>query len=82
MHSIFVYKQYYLAFIADTRYSGMRDFDQELTCLVFDRNSKKLVGKIPMPKFLKFFFISPDGYLAGTRYFQDESKVHIYRIDF
>lgn len=80
MMSIFQYKGHYLVLVSKVSYMK-GSVDEELYCLVFDAKSKNLKHKIPIPKFLKFYSVSEDGYLLGTRYFQDDVNVYVYKIE-
>jgi hypothetical protein len=81
MYSIFSYKSHYISMVSETRYTGDGDFDSDLYCLIFDRKSKLLKHKLSIPNFLQFYSISEDGYLLGTRNFQDDIKVHVYKLE-
>ena len=80
-YSIFVYKDLYISFLGKVSYKG-RESDEEPYCLIIDRNTKTLKARFKLPeKSLDFYSISEDGYLVGTQHYQDETKVHVYKLE-
>jgi hypothetical protein len=81
VYSIFVYKDHYIAMVTKNRYKGKREFDQDLCFLIFDGKSKQLKHRLSILNYLDFYSISEDGYLLGTRNYQDDVKVHVYKLE-
>ena len=80
LHSIFVHKGNYIVFLSKTKYKG-RELDADNYCLIIDQKTKQLKHKLSIPKFLEFYSISEEGYLLGTKNFQDDLQVFVYKLE-
>jgi hypothetical protein len=79
--SIFAYKGHYLVLVCKTKMKDYYDFESERHFLVFDKENKELKSKFPAPNYLEAFSLSDDGYLLGTRNFEDIAKLCIYKLE-
>lgn len=81
LHDIHVYKGNYIMFVSNNRFTNFPVFKQEQYCLIFDAKSKQVKHRFRIPDHLVFHYLSPDGYLLGTKEFQDDVKVFVYKLE-
>lgn len=81
MYNIHVYKGNYVVFLAKNRFTDLREFEQENYCLVFDAESKLLKHRFRIPEYLVFYSLSKDGFLLGSKNYQDDVKVFVYKLE-
>jgi 6-bladed beta-propeller len=81
--SIYAHKGHYIVFIGKTTYTNYwkREFTDDSYCLIFDQKTKELKHKIQIPQFLEFYSITEDGYLIGTKNFEEILKIYIYKLE-
>lgn len=81
LSSLFIYKDYYLAFINYWLADNGRDGIEKSTYLIFDQQGNLLAEKeIEQP--FKFFYLTGDGYLIGTNPDAEIPKAFIYQLLF
>ncbi len=81
LSSLFIYKDYYLAFINYCLVDHGRDGIEKSTYLIFDQQGNFLAEKeVDQP--FKFFHLTSDGYLIGTNPDDEIPKVLIYQLLF
>jgi hypothetical protein len=81
VHAIFVHKGLYIVMVAKNNFKDLRDYDQVLSCLVFDAASKELKHRFTVPSHLEFFSISEHGYLLATKHYEETPKLYIFKLE-
>lgn len=83
LSSIFVHNGHYVLFISKTKYTDYhnKEFDSEGFCVILDRKTRKMKHKLAIPKFMEFFSMTEDGYIIGTRNYEDTVKAYIYKLE-
>ena len=96
VNSLFFHKGYYVFLVCKTKMDGRKEnfkfnrdghfkgqynFKSKRHFLIFDETGKELKHKIPAPDYLEAFSLSEDGYLLGTRNFEDTVKLCIYKLE-
>jgi len=79
VYRLFVHKGHFISFIGKSKITG-REVDSDRYLLVFDKKTKALKHRIPVPKNLYFNSITDEGYVIGHKEYEDEIKIYIYQL--
>jgi hypothetical protein len=79
---LFFHKGHLISFIGKNKIKIKgRTVDSDRYFLIFDIKTKELKCRIPVPKNIYFYSIMEKGYMVGSKMDEDDTTVHIYKLE-
>jgi len=79
IYSQFIHDDCFVVFLWLQEFSKKELINNTSYCLVFDKNGK-IVDKLEVDSQMKFFCISKDGYLLGSKPDEETTRLYVYKL--
>jgi len=80
IYSLFVYRNHYIVNLWLEKFQRDQLVERRCLCLVFNHDGK-LKGEIEVKEAMRFFSISPEGYLLAGAFDEDIVKLYIFKLE-